>query len=68
QKTHKLGRIALGLCCFLMLKNYSKGWGFSSVVERLPSKRKALGSVPSSKKKKKDKRKKKLILLKSLQV
>jgi len=29
------------------------GWGFSSVVERLPSKRKALGSVPSSEKKKK---------------
>jgi len=24
------------------------GWGFSSVVERLPRKRKALGSVPSS--------------------
>jgi len=31
------------------------GWGFSSVVERLPRKRKALGSVPSSKKKKKRK-------------
>jgi len=29
------------------------GWGFSSVVERLPRKRKALGSVPSSGKKKK---------------
>jgi len=29
------------------------GWGFSSVVERLPRKRKALGSVPSSEKKKK---------------
>ncbi|EDM15751.1 rCG60325 [Rattus norvegicus] len=27
------------------------GWGFSSVVERLPRKRKALGSVPSSEKK-----------------
>jgi len=26
-----------------------RGWGFSSVVERLPSKHKALGSVPSSK-------------------
>ncbi|EDL99635.1 rCG37968 [Rattus norvegicus] len=34
------------------------GWGFSSVVERLPSKRKALGSVPSSEKKKKKKKKK----------
>jgi hypothetical protein len=29
------------------------GWGFSSVVERLPSKPKALGSVLSSGKKKK---------------
>jgi len=29
------------------------GWGFSSVVERLPRKSKALGSVPSSEKKKK---------------
>jgi len=29
-----------------------RGWGFSSVVERLPSKPKALGLVPSSKKKK----------------
>jgi len=28
------------------------GWGFNSVVERLPSKRKALGLVPSSEKKK----------------
>ena len=28
-----------------------RGWGFSSVVERLPGKRKALGSVPSSEKK-----------------
>jgi len=38
------------------------GWGFSSVVENLPSKCKALGSVPSSeKKKKKQKNKKKPI-------
>jgi len=29
------------------------GWGFGTVVERLPSKRKALGSVPSSEKKEK---------------
>jgi len=28
-----------------------KGWGFSSLVEHLPSKRKTLGSVPSSEKK-----------------
>jgi len=34
------------------------GWGFSSVVERLPRKRKALGSVPSSEKKKEPKKKK----------
>jgi len=33
------------------------GWGFSSVVERLPRKRKALGSVPSSEKKKKENQK-----------
>jgi len=33
------------------------GFTFSSVVERLPSKRKALGSVLSSEKKKKKKRK-----------
>jgi len=36
-----------------------RGWGFSSVVECLPSKCKALGSVPSSEKKKKEKKKKK---------
>jgi len=35
---------------YLKIKN--RGRGFSSVVERLPSKRKALGSVPSSEKKK----------------
>jgi len=40
-----------------LLKVAPWGWGFSSVVERLPSKRKALGSVPSSKKKKKEKKK-----------
>jgi len=34
-------------------KSYNRGWGISSVVERLPSKLKALGSVPSSEKKKK---------------
>jgi len=49
-------------------KRNSWGWGFSSVVERLPRKRKALGSVPSSKKKepkrkkKKKKKKKKLFI------
>jgi len=36
----------------------TRGWGFSSVVERLLSKRKVLGSVPSSEKKKKEKEKK----------
>jgi len=35
------------------------GWGFSSVVERLPRKRKALGSVPSSEKMNQKKKKKK---------
>jgi len=34
-------------------------WGFISVVELLPSKRKALGSVPSSGKKKKKKKERK---------
>jgi hypothetical protein len=34
------------------MRNEEGGWGFSSVVERLPSKRKALGSVLSSGKKK----------------
>jgi len=39
-------------------KNEEKrGWGFSSVVERLPRKRKALGSVPSSEKKEPKKKK-----------
>jgi len=37
---------------------WMRGWGFSSVVERLPRKRKALGSVPSSEKKKNQKKKK----------
>jgi len=41
-----------------LYKSGKQGWGFSSVVERLPSKRKALGSVPSSEKKKKEKKKK----------
>jgi len=36
-----------------------RGWGFSSVVEHLPSKRKALGSVPSSEKVRKKKKEKK---------
>jgi len=47
----------------LQYKNQStiekhRGWGFSSVVEHLPSKRKALGSVLSSEKKKRKKKKK----------
>jgi len=49
--------IKLALATDACLSNISKkdvwGWGFSSVVERLPRKRKALGSVPSSEKKKK---------------
>jgi len=40
------------------MKSLSRGWGFSSVVERLPSQRKALGSVPSSEKKRKKKKEK----------
>ncbi|EDL75459.1 rCG23778, partial [Rattus norvegicus] len=36
------------LCCVLAKNACLGGWGFSSVVERLPRKRKALGSVPSS--------------------
>jgi len=43
--------------CFITLKTYKGGWGFSSVVERLPRKRKALGSVPSSEKKNQKKKK-----------
>jgi len=35
------------------------GWGFSSMVERLPRKRKALGSVPSSEKQKQKQKQKK---------
>jgi len=33
-------------------KMWQRGWGFGSVVERLPSNHKALGLVPSSGKKK----------------
>jgi hypothetical protein len=39
-----------------LIKKLLGGWGFSSVVERLPSKPKALGSVLSSRKKKKKRR------------
>jgi len=42
----------------IMTKKRVGGWGFSSVVERLPRKRKALGSVPSSEKKNQKKKKK----------
>jgi len=45
----------------LSWKSKNRGWGFSSAVERLPSERKALGSVPSSEKKKKKRKKKKEI-------
>jgi hypothetical protein len=44
----------------------SQGWGFSSVVEHLPSKHKALGLVLSSGGKKKMKRKRKLSFLRFL--
>jgi len=43
----------------VQIKSVYRGWGFSSVVEGLPSKRKALGSVPSSEKKIKEKEKEK---------
>jgi len=46
--------------CFLFYHVMNKecwGWGFSSVVERLPRKRKALGSVPTSEKKNQKKNK-----------
>jgi len=45
--------VLLSLYLQIKKKTKNRGWGFSSVVERLPSKRKALGSVPSSEKKKK---------------
>jgi hypothetical protein len=40
----------------ILRKKYSWGWGFSSVVEHLPSEGKALDSVLSSGKKKKKKK------------
>jgi len=39
----------------LGFKTHQWGWGFSSVVEHLPRKRKALGSKKRTKKKKKKK-------------
>jgi len=53
-KGHVLGYgvITIGDEDDLIVKIFKAGgWGFSSVVERLPRKRKALGSVPSSEKK-----------------
>jgi len=58
--------IDVSLCVFLSFNQQDKilllksswGWGFSSVVECLPRKRKALGSVPSSEKKNQKKKKK----------
>jgi len=44
-------------------KEWALGWGFSSVVECLPRKRKALGSVPSSGKKKKKEKEKEWALI-----
>jgi len=43
--------------CIDLIEKVSPGWGFSSVVERLPSKCKALGSVLSTRRKKKKKEK-----------
>jgi len=43
--------------CIALKITQNRGWGFSSVVERLPRKRKALGSVPSSEKKNQKKKK-----------
>jgi len=37
-------------------KDWVAGWGFGSVVERLPRKRKVMGSIPSSEKKEKKKK------------
>jgi len=54
-------RPAILLFCFVFLKKINLG--FSSVVERLPSKRKAPGSVPSSEQKEKKRKKKKKINL-----
>jgi len=45
--------------CRLIKISKARGWGFSSVVERLPRKRKALGSDPSPEKKEPKKKKKK---------
>jgi len=47
------------LCQRLATGSNAWGWGFSSVVEFLPSKCKALGSVPSAGKKEKEEKKKK---------
>jgi len=53
--------MGIGLCVWKPQvsgeKKESRGWEFSSVVERLPSKLKALGSVPSSGKKKEKEKK-----------
>jgi len=51
----RLGFDASDLAC---LKGAHGGWEFSSVVERLPRKCKALGSVPSSEKKRTKKKNK----------
>jgi len=51
-----------GIEVMVSLKNrVLGGWGFSSVVERLPRKRKALGSVPSSEKKNQKKKNRVLV-------
>jgi len=50
-----LASLFFSLGCFFSFLKIYWGWGFSSVVEHLPSKLKALGSVPSSGKKRKKK-------------
>jgi len=52
---------------FSLKNSGDRGWGFSSVVERLPKKRKAPGSVPSSEKKNQKKKKKKKRILEMVQ-
>jgi len=46
----------------IVINTFHSGWGFGSVVERLPSNRKAMGSVPQLRKKEKKKKKKNSIL------
>jgi len=61
KRKRKPSRLALVLWRrFPQLRFLPLGWGFSSVVERLPRKHKALRSVPSSEKKEQKKKKKEI--------